>query len=448
MKKIAFLSYFFPPSGGAGVQRSVKFVKYLPSFGYEPVVVTVGSEYSGQGSDESMVDEVRGVRRYEITPSRFEGFVSGVSGNKLLRNFTSEKLRRFGGAFYRKCMQAIEVERCELIFATASPFMMAEVGAKCARKSGLKWVLDLRDPWALDPLTYYSSRFSWLGEIVRMRRSCASADAVIMNTPRSLEAVRRSFPHLDGDKFYCVTNGWDREDFADIEVSGSEGGALRIVHTGHFHTRLAIDVDPLSRAELGLGRGGFIKRMKYCPGGSNLLARTPYYLFKAVSKLLSAGKISRGDVKMVFAGGVSEQDMELASRFEIEDMVEFCGYVDHVRSLEILGGGDVLFLPLHKPGGGGYPLIVPGKTYEYMASGRVILGALPKGDAADFVAKSGQGVLCDPCDVDGISQKILGFVEEKKQFNVIRRETDEDFVGRFERRKLACELAKIFDSMG
>jgi glycosyltransferase involved in cell wall biosynthesis len=448
MKKVAFLSYFFPPSGGAGVQRSVKFTKYLPSFGYQPVVVTVGSEYSGQARDESMLDEVKNIRRYEISPSGLERAVSRVSGSKLFRHFTSDKLRGYGRALLRKGLQAIEVERCDIIFATASPFMMAQVGASCAGKSGLPFVLDLRDPWALDPFTYYSSRFNWLGEIVKMRRACERADAVIMNTPRSLEAVRKSFPHLDSEKFYCVTNGWDREDFASTGEGQPDRGSLRIVHTGHFHTRLAIDVDPLSRSELGFGRGGVIKRIKYCPGGSNLLARTPYYLFKAVRRLLDEHKISRDDVRMVFAGSVSVQDKKLAERFGVEDMVEYCGYLDHTRSVEILKGADVLFLPLHKPAGGGYPLIVPGKTYEYMASGRAILGALPKGDAADFVKKSGLGVLCDPCDVDGMADKILGFVQKKKREGRIRHKIDEDFVGRFERRRLTCELAKIFDSMG
>jgi len=92
-------------------------------------------------------------------------------------------------------------------------------------------------------------------------------------------------------------------------------------------------------------------------------------------------------------------------------LVQVTGYLPHDQSLRWVRWADCLFLPLHGVGAGCRSRIVPGKTYEYLASGKPILGALPEGDARDLVAASGRGYLADPCDPTMIADALSAAYE-------------------------------------
>ena len=122
------------------------------------------------------------------------------------------------------------------------------------------------------------------------------------------------------------------------------------------------------------------------------------------------------------------------------------GYLPHDESVDLIRTADLLFLPMHDLPPGVRATIVPGKTYEYLASGTPILGAVPAGDARDFLLASGRAVVCDPDDVEGMSRAIEAEISRPSGRPPFSVEGDK-FLAAFERDRLAGRLAEVFDGV-
>lgn len=435
MKKVLFIAYYYPPAGGAGVQRTVKFVKYLPQFGWDCAVVAGDGFIKDGPNDSQLAKEVKDVPRYDVRLNLWEKLLWKLTNNKVGRRLLINRFSFWVSAAYRAAVKAIEIEGPDIVFITVSPYDAARVGIKLKKKLGIKWVLDMRDPWSLDPINFYTTKLHYKLDMLNMAKACRSADMIIMNTPSSLKALLANFSFLNKDKCSYITNGYDEDDFKDLDVHIDNHKPLKIVHTGLFHTRLAIDVNKDVRRKLGLKFNKFNDLFRYNIADTDLLTRTPYYLFNAVKMLLDEQRIDKSDIKLIFAGFASSQDKMLVDLFNLGDVVEYKGYLNHNQSVKLLMDADVLFLPLHKSGDKD-PLIVPGKTYEYMASGRHILGLVPKGDCADFLTNYKNATVVEPDN----SQKLADVILDLKN-NRNYQPADIGYVKSFERKLLSEKLS-------
>ncbi len=432
--------------GGIGVQRVVKFCKYLPLYNYLPIVVAAKSTPANHSTDSTLMGEVKDIQRYLIeTPNR-NLFYRHLADSILGRMLKMDKAPWYNDAI-KTCNIVINKEKPQLIYTTVSPFPMANVAREVSAEHNIPWVLDMRDPWALDPIQYYPTKFHYWHDLYAMKRACLEADAVIMNTPDAHEAIISNFSDINPTKFSYITNGWDADDFEKFHfpnVIKDLGKPLTIVHTGVFQTEYAMMVNPTARKNIK-GRGKTIKDViKFSVGNPNLLTRTPHYLFKAISQLLEEQKISKSDIRLVFAGSYTSEDKKLAKFHQVEEMVDFLGYVNHDESVKLLNKADVLFLPLHEPEKM-LPLIVPGKTYEYLAAKRPILATLPEGDTRRFVKESGLGYICDPSSVEQIALSLYQLVHAYKSPAGISVNPNLHFIDQFERKKLTEQLVTLFN---
>jgi len=448
MKKVLFLAYYFPPMGGGGVQRIAKFCKYLPQYGYHPAVITANSEYYDHSDDLSLNQEVKDVPRHEIKPLTTNPYLKKIIYSDLGR-FLNWHQNQWIGAAKKAGEAAIQDEKPDLICVSVSPYPMANVAEYLSKKFHIPWVLDMRDPWALDPINCYATKWHYYRDKYAMKRACQSANAVIMNTPDSLCAAKAAFPDIEPVKFISITNGWDAEDFKRFSyptIFHNSTDPMKLVHTGVFHTRSAQSFVQSGDVNIKSIWKKLKNAVKYSPGDCNMLTRTPYYLFEAISILLKQHKISKHDLRIIFAGECTPNDLALAEAHGIGEMVNFQGYVDHNRSIQMLNDADVLFLPLHEPQGM-LPLIVPGKTYEYLAAQRPILAPIPEGDARRFVQQARLGFVCDPTDVDSIASNLLDLVKKYRSPDGLRINPDVQFIEQYERKKLTEQLACVFDKV-
>ena len=419
------------------MQRTVKFVKYLHSFGYSPIVVAGTGEKSQFQNDQVLAQEVVDVQRYDIRLNSFEH-----KYNRLLRSPLGRWTRSTMNAWMRAATRAvdkvIEKEKPDLLFVTTSPFSAARVIAYASKKYSIPWILDMRDPWALDPISHYPTRLHWHLDKEDMKKSCNSATAVIMNTPSALVAVKDTFSSINSSKFHCVTNGWDKEDFQTPKVQRSvPGKPMKIVHTGLFHTKAAKK----------LNKSTPMAWLRYSHSGVNLLSRTPNYLFAAYRKLIDESKVNPDSIRFIFAGAATTEDIALSKDYQIDKCFESTGYLNHIESTALLYEGDVLFLPLHELDDSRNPLIVPGKTYEYLAVKKPILACVPEGDALDIIKKSGLGYICKPSDIDHIAETLLDLLKQHNSVEGISVTPDEQFISQFERQRLTKDLAQVFESV-
>ena len=414
MRKVLIIANQFPPMGGSGVQRSVKFVKHLRCFGYEPVVFTreVGNMPL---KDETLLKDIPdGVKIYRTKPYECveaKG-IFRIPG-KVLGKFMIPDTARLWEHFSKKAvMDVIDKEGIDLIYTTSAPYSDHLLGLYIKKKRpDIKWVVDFRDEWTNNPYTLDNphSAYRTKREKEMEHEVVTTADMCVTNTP----VMRANFIRnnkLTGDNFFTIPNGYDVEDFEGMPKEKPNNSKLTMVYTGALYGR-----------------------------------RKPDNFFKALSELKSEGKIDGNKLLVKLIGNYHKDKLQAQiDSFGLKEQFEIVGYVPHNVCIEHQVASDVLVLI--EGGGRGSDAFYTGKIFEYMNTNRPVLAILPKGCAADLVRESGIGIVADTDDVKAIKECILNYynawVEGKLEFNPNR-----SVIEGFERKKLTEKLAEVFDKM-
>jgi glycosyltransferase involved in cell wall biosynthesis len=434
MRRVLYIAYHFPPVGGGAVQRNVGFARHLARFGYTPVVITGpgGGDHYWAPEDEELGDSIHG----GVEVHRVPGPTPPPIGR--LRARVDRLLDRRGPWLDWWIEGAIEAgarvaPTCDLIFAGLEPYRTADAARAIAKLAGRPWVADLQDPWALDEMRTSMSALHHANDLRAMHRGLSSAAAIVMNVPEAAERVRRRFPDLADRVTPAVTNGFEREDFAG-EAPTRDDDAFRIVHTGYLHT------------ELGL-RHRERRRLRRLIGGAycdvDILTRSHYFLRQAVDRLIESDPSLAGSIEVHLAGVLNDTDRAIA---EGADYFRMPGYLPHGSTVELIRSADLLFLPMQELAGGARAGLTPGKTYEYVASGRPILAAVPPGDARELLLAAGTGRICAPSDVEAMTT-ILRDEVAKWRRGESQPCLNEEVVAQYERLELTRRLAGIFDGV-
>jgi glycosyltransferase involved in cell wall biosynthesis len=428
-RTVLFLAYYFPPLGGGGVQRSISFVRHLPSLGYAPVVVTRGA---AEAVEWGPVDGTLPIR----IPGGVE--VLRVPSHEPARSAgwrcRAERWLRIQEEFSRWWVEGAvetgrpEVDRADVIYASMSPFETGAAAAALAAEAGVPWVADLRDPWALDDWLVFPSVVHRRLELRTMRKLLGTAAAIVMNTPDARTALLECAPELRHASVVTIPNGFDAEEFSGPEPQRNDA-VFRIVHAGHVHTRPEPAYVQLGRRALGGAASGL-----------RVGTRSHLFVLQAIERLLDRRPDLRGTVELHLIGPCSEADRAALP----EGLVRPHGYLSHERTVEMLRSADMLFLPMHELALGLRARIVPGKTYEYLAAGRPILAAVPDGDARDLLQRAGNAYVCRPSDSRAMEQAIEEELERRRRGEPPRAPRPE-VLAPFERRELARSLAGVFD---
>src|SRR2546430_5624918 len=262
-----------------------------------------------------------------------------------------------------------------------------------ANRLGIGWIADMGDPWALDEMMIYPTGLHRRLEVAYMRRMLGTAAAIVMSTPEAARQLVEVFPELADRPIVSIPNGYDAADFADEPATRKDPAKFRIVHTGYLHTELGLQQQRGAKLRQLLGGA---------TPGVEILTRSHVYLLRAVEQLLERDPSLRDRLELHFAGVLSEIDRELAAQSPVSVLH---GYLSHADSIALMRSADLLFLPMQNLPPGRRSTTVPGKTYEYLASGRPILATIPSGDAHDILAQVGH-TICEPNDVHAIADTI------------------------------------------
>lgn len=434
-RRILFLTYNFPPLGGAGVQRPTRFVQFLPQLGYEPIVVTgtgLGNGYWAP-TDESFLDEVP--RSTEV--SRIAGPEPGPSGGLRARGERWLGLRSPWARWLVEGQITLGREAgadADLVYVWMQPYESAEAGATLAAELGKPWVADLGDPWALDDMSIYVTRLHRRRDRSRMRAVLRTADAIVMSTQEAARRLVQELPELRQQLVVSIPNGFDPVDFKGAPPDRVPG-AFRIVHTGYLHTGLGRDYRRFARMRRVLG-GAFVP-------GIDVMARSHVYLIQAVDRLAARDPALAATIEIHLAGMLTSADVEVAHGSSV---VRIHGYISHREATALMRSADLLFLPLHDLPPGLRSAIVPGKTYEYLAAGPPILAAVPDGDARDLLIESEGAFVCRPKDVVGMAAAIHEIFRRSRMGEAAPKPRT-DVVARYAYGRLAQRLAQVFDEV-
>lgn len=414
MKKVLIIANQFPPMGGSGVQRSVKFVKHLRSFGYEPVVFT--REIANMPlKDETLLKDVpQGVKIYRSRALECVelGGIMRIPG-KVLGKFIIPDTARFWMERAKKTvLDIIDKEGIDLIYTTSAPYSDHLLGRYIKRKRpDVKWVVDFRDEWTNNPYIL-DNPYNPIRTSIEKKMELSvllESDARITNTP----VMRQNFIDNNGlseDNFYFIPNGYDIEDFADFDLKKPENKKMTFVYTGALYGR-----------------------------------RKPDTFFQALKELKEEGAIEPETIFVKLIGNYHQDKLQAQiDSYNLTKEFEIVGYVPHNVCISHQLSCDVLVLI--EGTGRGANAFYTGKVFEYMNTGRPVLAILPEGVAMDLVKESRIGLTANTDDVEKIKENIKQYYNSWKEGN-LDFDPDRTVIERFERKELTKQLAQVFDSL-
>ncbi len=435
LRNVLMILYYFPPSGGPGVQRGLKFVRYLPAFGWQPTVLTVRKDAAFPVRDETLSDQVpAGVRVIRTRCPEFYGIYSrllhlrkealDVVTRDTTREGTAGKVLRFLRASlfipdgrmawqpfaWRAGKHILSNETFHAIFSSGPPFTTHLIARRLARWSGLPWVADYRDPWTQAP--FYPKRPGPLAALEqRLERACledATATVVVGNWMKQLFLER--YPDLDPERVAVIPNGFDEADFEDVPIKRPDH--FRITYTGTM---------PRSRSPRPLLQALDLVSQKLGPTFANSL------------RLCFAGRLDPA-IEGELRGSPFSQALELL------------GYLPHAKAIRLMRQSAALLLivsddPVAKS-------MVTGKVFEYVASGVPILALAPAdGDAAAVIEETATGWTYEHTEIQSLAARIEWLWHEYAKGNWPPITPRRAAVQRYSRRHLARHLADLLEGV-
>jgi glycosyltransferase involved in cell wall biosynthesis len=422
-RRVLVIAYYFPPMGLSGVQRTLKFVKYLPDYGWQPTVLTV--EPRGYiAKDESLLEELQGrpvriVRTPPSGPGRLFGKREVVT---LPSEWKRKLLSRVSDTLFipdnkigwkrRAVNRALALHKdtpFDLIFATAPPFTDFLIGRKLKKKINKPLVLDYRDPWVDYPFKFYPTPLHKLLNVILERRALRASSHVVTTNRRVKEQILRRHRFLTYHDIEIITQGFDPEDFP-------------------------VQAHAPRRKPGPAGE----KRMRITYAGVFWEDRTPDHFLQAMHDLFAEKPKLRGRIEAVFIGNFRDENRKLVAKLGLQDAVRIMDYLPHRDCVRELRASDVLWMTV------GDDLGSPGKAYEYLGARKPILALVPDGFLKATIQEAG-GTTVHPKDVGAIKTALEEFLVlfEKRQLKGLR----EDVVDKYNRATLARTLVKVFESL-
>lgn len=432
MKRLLALAYFFPPLGGGGCQRTLKLVRYLEPHGWAVSVVTTrDSDY--WIADPTLLEEVPGstevlrvggwtahrtlgwLTRGGVRLERPQGTRRGAAF-RVLRTLQAWTLIPDGFVGWSRAARRAAAERIrrggvDVLWTTSSPESSHLAGLALARRFGIPWVADFRDPWVgratYRPPTPLHDRAHRALERAVIER----ADRVTMVSEAMIEAYRRRYPHVPASRFEFLPNGYDPEDWIrarEVEQQGAreDEACFVLLHAGQLAHR------PTVRTLLDAARA--------------LIAEDPSL---------------EGTLRVRFLGGNEDLPAGEPARLGLGRVVDLRDSVSHRAALVAMHRAEALALLGH--GGAGDALIYTGKIYEYLTSGRPVLAILDPGPAQDLLRAAGAGPILAPGDVAGTAAALRRWISDWRGGASADRAVDAGLLRGSTRQEIAARAAQI-----
>ena len=371
---VLIVSYLFPPRGGVGVQRVTKIVKYLPRYGFQPIVLTVKKPKGSVAEDPALLNEiprdVAVVRTKSIEPYHIYKALGGkkkqddpsfrkeqVAGVK--RSFISNLYYHYQRRYLipdtkigwlkpavRAGIKIVKKYAPRMILSTSPESTAHLVALKLHRKFKIPFIADFRDPWVSG---FYSLDRPALAAAKERRMEfnvLNEADAVTVVMQSYVDGFLSNHTNIHEQKFHIIPNGFDESDYENI--SAREFDKFTIVHTGSIYHQ-----------------------------------RSPVPFFKAVSEFLKRNPDAKDEINIILMGRVDKSYLSDAQTLGINNVIEIESFASHEKSLMSQLGADVLLLLSEG--------VMTAKVYEYLRAGKPIIGFAPDGEMTKQISDWGVG---------------------------------------------------------
>ncbi len=440
--RILLIAYHFPPSAAVGGMRMAHFAKWLPSFGWEPYVLTI-QDKNIEHIDQERLRDVEGITIHKVgvrptvsdmyaaiktllygSPKNASPSETGLSllsgSDPACKESLSRRLKRYILSFVvfpdhvrgwiipaiLAAIHRLRRQRIEWIMTSCPPYSGHLIGLAVKIITGTKWTADFRDPWMttgskrMYPTCAMSIRIeSWLEKKV-----IEKADLLLFNVERLKNAYRERYAHVPGEKFVFIPNA--------------------------IAPRALEEMAPVTKYE------SFT--LSYT--GSLYVGRSPEPVFQAISRLIEEGKTTPEAVRIKLVGHCRTVEgiptASLIRKYGLESSVEVYDPLPYTEAFEIVRRSHLalLFAP-H------LPFQIPAKVYDYLGAGVRILAIAEDGGTSDLICNTGSGRAFPSEDVEGIK----GFIDQEMTCQGLTNRGHSAGLARFDVRRITEELANYLD---
>lgn len=400
-KKLLIITYYWPPAGGPGVQRWLKFVKYLPDFNIQPIVyIPENPTYPiiDEGLQSEVSDKAIILRNKIFEPYGLASFFgknktkkisSGIIPNQKKQSFLEKTLLWVRGNLFipdarflwvkpsvNYLKKYIEENNIDTIVTSGPPHSLHLIGLQLKRELNLTWLADFRDPWTT--IGYHKAlKLSSSAEKKHKaleKKVLNSADTIIVTS----KTTKREFQVLTSKPIDVITNGYDIE---------------------------KIEKQPLD------------EKFTLAHIGSFLSERNPTILWQALQELVTENTDFKNDFRLKLIGATSQEVLDTIASFQLNDYVQNLGYVSHQEAVEHQRKSHVLLLI--EINSAETKSIIPGKLFEYMVSERPIIAIGPKdSDFSEIITTTNTGVFFTYDEKEKLKALLLKYYQEYKNQNL------------------------------
>lgn len=441
MRKVLVIAYYFPPLGWSGVQRTLKFVKYLRYFDWEPIVVTVGkTKFSIL--DESLEDElpkdIKIIRVDDIVlkdvtdvmKRKIKGYVeasiNSISDESLKQLYEEEIEKKIselrdmvllpdGNVIWannviKEINDKIDFTEIDVVYTTSSPYSAHIIGEYIKKEYSIPWIADFRDQWIDNPyIDYDKDSLRYKLEKNMEKNVVFNCDRLITVTPVITENYISTYK-IEKNKVITITNGYDEEDFKNIK-SKKENNKFTMVHNGSFY-----------------------------------LKRNPDTVARVIKKLVENEIIDEKKIEIILNGN---NDCNIINKFkeimgEYSDVIKINGYLSHEESLIKSNNADILLLICGEEESS--KQVYTGKVFEYLRLRKPVLAISPKGSLVDKLLDETEcGINAEYNDIETIEKIILNYYNSWIKGNKIK--VGAKNIEKYERKELTKKLVEIFNEV-
>ncbi|MFO1020272.1 MAG: hypothetical protein U0903_06200 [Planctomycetales bacterium] len=434
-KRLLLISYHFPPVGGAGVQRPLKFVKYLPEYGWMPTVLTAENPSAPVFDDSLCRDFPTGLRierartwepDYQLKSSLQQQ--AAAKQRLSLKSWLARSVKSTAKLLlqpdpqilwlpnaYRRAVQVLRNTPHHALIATAPTYTNLILGAMLKKRFGIPLLLDYRDEWDLSSKYLENRSQDWYSNFVQSRQQAyvlRQADALIATTQLSTDTLYRRALALGRDlPSLCIYNGYDAEDFEHLKTPAPRNDRFKLVYTGTLW-RLT-NIEPLVRAieKLQVQYPRIVEKLEFhCVGR------------KLPEQQLFLDRLQRTACRLVTAD-----------------------YSPHEQVVELMHSANALCLLLTDLPGA--ERVAPGKLFEYLASQKPVLSILPEGETSRLVNRFHPDSRFTPRDIDGIADWLHQAIRNHLAGDAPPAPRNADEIGQFSRVGQTGSLADLLNQV-
>ncbi|MGE5364582.1 MAG: glycosyltransferase [Bacteroidota bacterium] len=419
MFKVLVISYYYPPMGLSGVQRTLKFVKYMSKFNWEPTVITTGSTgYFAHDLSLLKESEDAGIRVIRTEAGDPYSLLANRKTMKMPPEFLRKFLSRMSKTLfipdnkiswsekaYLKAKELMETEKFDIIYVSIPPFSAFNVAARLSRETDVALFVDYRDLWTGNQfafnLTPYHKHLHKKMEYADLK----VADKIIVVNRKIKEKLLKTFKFLTFEDIVILPHGFDSEDFEEARPIPKLNNKMRITYAGMFYE--------------------FI---------------TPKYFLKAFKKLVQERPDVAENIELHFLGHLRKENIKLVNKLGLQSYVTDYGYLPHKESIRRIISSDVLWVMI-----GNHPsaeTITPGKLFEYFGAKKPVIACVPEGASRTAAQEYGAAFITDPDDIDQIKNTILQVHRLYKSGHL--PVPNDEFIEKHKRDTLTEQLTKNF----